>query len=113
MLGHPARGRQREDEGARHLLVEVEVKDVEPLAGVAEARELHPPFKQPVLAAEQLVLDEPREEIEGRQLLGLRFEHAGLEPSGDAGAAELTQGALQLDDVHGVISWVFRAMTSR
>ena len=36
-----------------------------------------------------------------------------FEPGGHAGAAELAQGALQFDDVHGVTSWVFRAMTSR
>ena len=47
------------------------------------------------------------------QLLGLGFEQAGLETGGDAGAAELAQGALQFEDVHGVTSWVFRAMTSR
>jgi hypothetical protein len=54
------------------------------------------------------------EEIDGGQLLGLRFEQTGLEADGHAGAAELPQGALQFDEVHGGgTSWAFRAMTSR
>jgi hypothetical protein len=46
-------------------------------------------------------------------VLGLGLDEAGLQAGGDAGAAELAQGALQFEDVHGVPSWVFRAMTSR
>ena len=109
----PARGGQLEHEGAIHLLVEVKVEGIQALADVAEARLLHPPFEEPILPPDQLVLDEAREKVDRRQLLGLRFEQAGLKPGGEAGAAELAQGALQFDDVHGVTSWVFRAMTSR
>jgi hypothetical protein len=113
VLRDPARGRQLEDEDAVHLLVEVEVEGIEPLADVAKAGELHPAFEKPILPAEQFVLHEPGEEIDGGEFLGLRFEQAGLEPGGDAGAAELAQGTLQFDDVHGRTSSVFRATTSR
>ena len=113
VLGGPAGGGQLVDEGAVHLLVEVEVKGIEPLGGVAEARLLQAPFEEPILPADELVLDEAREEIDGGQLLGLRLEQADLQPGRDARAAELAQGALQFDDVHEVTSWIFRAMTSR
>ena len=35
-----------------------------------------------------------REKIDGGQLLGLRFEQAGLQPGGEAGAAALLQGGV-------------------
>ena len=69
--------------------------------------------EQPILAAEELVTDERGEEVDGRQRGGLGFEQTGLEAGGHAGAAELAEGALQFDEVHGVASWAFRAMTSR
>src|SRR5262249_50880473 len=65
------------------------------------------------LPADQFVLDQARDEIDWRQLLGLRLDKPGFEGSRDAGAPELAQSALQFDDVHGVTPWVFRAMTSR
>src|SRR5207253_3127451 len=81
VLGDPAGGGQLEDEGAVHLFVEVEVKGIEPLGGVAEARLLQAPFEEPILPADELVLDEAREEIDGGQLLGLRLEQADLQPA--------------------------------
>jgi len=104
VLRDPTGGRELEDEGAVHLLVEVEVEGVEALADVAEARRLHAALEEPILPPDQLVLDEPGEDIDGGQLLGLRFEQARLEPRGDTGAAELPEGALQFDDVPGVTS---------
>src|SRR5437899_8679273 len=83
------------------------------LAASRKARLLQVPFEEPILPADELVLDEAREEIDGGQLLGLRLEQADLQPGRDARAAELAQGALQFDDVHEVTSWIFRAMTSR
>jgi hypothetical protein len=75
--------------------------------------QLHPPFQKPVLAADELMLDEVGEEIGGRKLLGLRVDEAGLEAVRDAGAAELAEGALQFDDVQEGVSSLFCAMTSR
>jgi hypothetical protein len=113
VLGDPAGGGELEDERPIHLLVEVEVERVEPLADVAEAGELDPAFEEAVLAAEQFVRHEPGEEIDRGQLLGLRFEQAGFEAGGDAGAAELAQGALEFEDVQELASRALRAMTSR
>ncbi len=114
VLGDEAAGGELEDEAAVHLLVEVEVEGVEGLAAVAEAGLLDAAVEQPVLAAEELVLDERGEEVDGGQLLGLGLEQPGFEAGGHAGAAELAEGALQFDEVHvGISSWVFRAMTSR
>ncbi len=79
------------------------------LADVAEAGLLDAALEEAILAADEFVLDEAGEEIDRGQLLGLRFEQAGLQAGGDAGAAELAQGALQFDDVHGVIPPGFSA----
>jgi hypothetical protein len=57
-------------------------------------------LQEAILAAEQFVLDQAREEVEGGELLGLRLEEARFEAGRDARAAELAQGALQFDDVH-------------
>ena len=94
VLGDPAGGSQLEDEGPVHLLVEVEIEGVQALADVAEAGLREPALQQAVLAPAELILHEPREEIDGRQLLGLSFEQAGLEAGDDARAAKLAQGAL-------------------
>ena len=84
------------------------------LADVAEAGLLEAAVEQPVLAPEQLVADERGEEVDRGQLVGLGLEQPRLQAGGHAGAAELAQGALQFDEVHGgIASWVFCAMTSR
>jgi hypothetical protein len=57
VLRDPAAGGELEDDGAVHLLVEVE--GIEPLAGVAKAGELHATLEQAVLTSEELVLDQP------------------------------------------------------
>jgi hypothetical protein len=90
--------------GAVHLLVELEVEGVQPLADVAEADLLQPTIEEAILAPNEFVLDEAREEVYGRELLGLGFEEPRLQAHGHAGAAELAQGALQFNDVHGVTS---------
>ena len=100
VLGGPAGGGQLEDEGAVHLLVEVEVKGIEALGGVAEARLLQAPFEEPILPAEQLVADERREEVDRGQRLGLGLEEPRFQAGGHTRAAELPQGALQFDEVH-------------
>ena len=70
--------------------------------------------EEPILAAEQLVLDERGEEVNRGERVGLGLEEARLEAGRHAGAAELPEGALELDEVHvGISSWDFRAMTSR
>lgn len=114
MLGDEAAGGEFKDQPAVHRLVEVEVERVEGLAAVAEAGLRDAAVEEPVLAAQELVLDERGEKVDGRQLGALGLKQARLEASGHAGAAELAEGALQFDEVHvGISSWVFRAITSR
>jgi hypothetical protein len=74
VLGDEAAGGELEHEPAIHFLVEVEVKGVEGFAAVAEAGLLDPPFEEAVLAAQELVLDERGEEVDGGQLGRLSFE---------------------------------------
>jgi hypothetical protein len=112
-LGDEAAGGELEDEGPVHLLVEVELEGVEGLPGVAEAGVLDPALEQPVLALEQLVLDEGREKVDRGQRLGLGLEQTPFEPGGHAGAAELAEGALQFDERHEGTSWVLCAITAR
>jgi hypothetical protein len=100
MLGDPARGGELEDEGAVHLLVEVEVERVQALVAVAEAGLLEAPGEEAILPADEFVLYEAGEEIDRGQLLGLRFEEPSFETRTHAGAPELAQGALQFDHVH-------------
>jgi hypothetical protein len=70
-------------------------------------------LEEPVLALEELVLDEGREEVDRSQLLGLGLEEAAFEADGHAGAAELAEGALQFDERHVGTPWVFCAITAR
>src|SRR5260370_19920754 len=114
VLGDEAAGGEFEDEAPIHLLVEVEVKGVEHLAPLAEAGLFHPAIEEPVLAALELVLDERGKEVDGGELLRLGLQQPWFEAGGHAGAAELAEGTLQLDEVHvGRSSWVLRAMRSR
>jgi hypothetical protein len=53
------------DEGAVHLLVEIEIKGVERAVGVAEACLLEASRDEPVLAADELIPDEGGDEIDG------------------------------------------------
>ena len=112
-LGDEAAGGELEDEGPVHLRVEVEIEGVEGLAGIAKARLLEPALEEPILAFEQLVLDKSGEEVDRGELLGLGLEEPALEAGGHAGAAELAERPLQLDERHVGTSWVFCAITAR
>jgi hypothetical protein len=115
VLGDKAAGSELEHESAIHLLVEIEVEGVEGLAAVSEAGLRDATVEEPILAAQELVLDERGEEVDGGLLLGLRLKQSSFEAGGHAGAAEVAEGALQFDEVHEGISssWIFRAMTAR
>ncbi|HEY3803521.1 MAG TPA: SUMF1/EgtB/PvdO family nonheme iron enzyme [Kofleriaceae bacterium] len=82
---HEARGRELVDELAIRLLVEVEIEAVERLAVFAEASLLDASAEQTILAAQQLVADERRQEIEMRQALGGGALHTDLEDVGHPG----------------------------
>ena len=67
VLGDEAAGGELKDQPAIHLLVEVEVERVEGLAAIAEAGLRDAALEEPVLAAQELVLDERGEEVDGGQ----------------------------------------------
>ena len=91
-----AAGGELEDERAVDLRVEVEVEGVERLVGVAEAGLLDAPREQAILAADELVADERRDEsIGASRSSGL--EEPRLEGVGHAGEAELAQRAVEFD----------------
>src|SRR6266436_3177506 len=98
-LAEEATGSELEDEAAIHLLVEVEVVAVERLVGVAEVRLFEAAGEEPVGAAGELVLDEEREEVRGREVIGLGLDEPRLETLGHAaegrvgGACGGVQGA--------------------
>ena len=71
-----------------------------------------PALEQPVLPAEQFIVDERGDEIEGDQPFGLRLAEPGLEHAGHPGEPELAEGAVQFDERH-VGSPVVRSMRSR
>jgi hypothetical protein len=113
VLGDEAAGRQLEDEPAIELPIEVEIEGVQRLAHVTEAGLFEAAVEQPVLASKELVTDERGEEVDRGEVLGLRLQQPWLQAGGHAGAAKLTQGALEFEDVHELASWALRAMTSR
>ena len=89
-LADEARGRELVDERAVDLRVEGEVEAAQRAVGVTEARLLVASGEQPVLAPLELIVDERRDEVERRHLLGLGLLQARFEDVGHAGEAELT-----------------------
>lgn len=112
-LTDKARGGQLVDERTIHLLVEIEIKVVERAARVAERGQLGAAGKQPVLPPQQLVGDERRDEVDGRQLVGLRLAQPRFQDIRHSREAELAQSVVEFDGVHFVSSPVLRWMSSR
>ena len=92
--GNKACGGEVVDERAIHLLVEIKVKGVERALRVAKAIELVPTLEQTVRPPAEFVADERGDEIDGRQLLGLRLLQPRVEDCGHAGEPELPKGAI-------------------
>ena len=111
-LGDEARGGELVDEGAVHLVVEVEVEVVEGRSVVAERGLLDAALEEAVLTAQQLVGDERRQQVDGSHLLGLGLPEPGFQDVGHAGEAQLAQGVIEFDEVH-VWSPVLCSMRSR
>ena len=103
-LRDEAAGGELEDEGPVELLVEVEIEGVEGLVGVAEAGVGPPAGEEPILAADELIADERRDEVERRQPFGLRLAEPGLQDVGHAGEAELAEGAIEFGQGHSGVS---------
>src|ERR1039457_1673800 len=100
-------GGQVEDQAAVQLGIEGEVEVVQRLVGIAESGELAPPLQEPVRAPGEFVGDEGCQQIDRRHGFGLRLPEARLQNGGHAAEPELTQTALQFDEIHVGFSWVF------
>src|SRR5439155_17929164 len=111
-LADEARGGQLVDQGAAHLLVEIEVETVEGAVRIAEAGLLGAALEESVLSAQELVGDEGRDEVDGRRLFGLGLAKARVQDVGHAGEPELAQRVIEFDEVH-VGSPVLWSMRSR
>lgn len=90
-----------EDQGAIGLRVELEVEAIERLVGIAEASLLDAPGEQPVLSALEFVLDERRQQVDGRPLALLGFEQAHLQMLRHAREPELAQSGVEFSQIHG------------
>jgi hypothetical protein len=99
------------NEGAVHLLVEIEVKGIERAIGIAEARLLDPTGDEAILAAKELVADERGDEVDRRLPFGLRLAQARVERGGDAGEPELAKRRVEFDEVHegSPVCWSMRS----
>jgi hypothetical protein len=69
-------------------------------------------LEEPILATQELIGDEGRDEIERSHAVGLGLEQACFEDVGHAGQTQLAQGTIEFDEVH-VGSPVLRSMRSR
>ena len=92
--------RQIEDERARHLLVEVEIKILQGAVRVAEAGQFQASGQQSIFTASQFVGHEGGDKVERREPLGLGVAQPGLEDVGHAGEAEFAEGAVHFDEGH-------------
>src|SRR2546428_12290237 len=107
-----AAGGQLVDQRPVHLLIEIEIKRIERAIGIAKARQFMATLEQAVLSPQQLVGDEHRHEIDGRDLLRLRLAESGFQDGRHAGQAELAERAIELDEDHCGCA-VLRSMRSR
>jgi len=89
VLRDKAASGQLENDLPIHLLVEIEIKGVEGLLRVAESGLLDASGEEAILAAQELVADEGRDEIDGWLLLRLRLQQARLQRVGHAGEPQL------------------------
>ena len=111
-LRDEASGRQLEEEGTIHFLVEAEVEAVERSRRIAEACLDTPPVEQTILPALQFVVDEGREQIQRGEPFGLRMPQARFEDVGHPGEAERAECAIEFEEGHAVTP-VRRSMSSR
>src|SRR5947208_3522174 len=79
---------------------------------VAEASLLQAASDESILASEQFVTHQHRDEVDGRVFLRLRLAETGLEDVGHAGEAKFPKGVIEFDEIH-VGSPVWRSIRSR
>src|SRR5882724_1370064 len=90
MAGDEGGGGQIEDQTAIHLLVEVEVKVVECLLGIAESRLLSPTLQQSITPASQFVGDQAGDEVDRGHGFDLGLVEAHLEHGSDSAQPQLS-----------------------
>jgi hypothetical protein len=100
VLGDEAAGGELEDEAAVHLLVEGEVEGVDGFVAVAKLRLFEAAGEEAIGAPGELVLDEQRQRVGERELVGLGLDEAGLERLRHAAEAELAQRAEEFRELH-------------
>ena len=111
-LRDEARGGELVDQRLRHLAVEAKVKGVERPVRVTKAGLLQPAREQAIFAAQQLVADQRREDLDGRLAFLLRLAQPRLEDVGHAGETQLAQRGIEFGQGH-VGSPVVRSIRSR
>jgi len=102
-LPDPVCSGQFEDQVAIHPGIELEVEVVQTLVGVTELRLLVAPLQQSLAAAGQFIRDQRGDQVDGRHVLRLRLQKAGLHHCGHAAQAQLYQRAIEFDQVHGLV----------
>jgi len=98
--GEEAAGGELEDEATIELLVEGEVEAIERFVGVAELGLFQAAGEQAIGATGELVVEEEREEVGERELIGLALHESRFEVVGDSAEAELAECANELGELH-------------
>ena len=111
-LGDETRGGQLVDQGAIHLLIKIKVKGVERAIGIAKAGLFMAALEQPVLATQELVGHQHRDEVDGREFLALGLAQSRFEDDRHARKAQFPERVIEFDEIHRA-SPVLRSMRSR
>src|SRR5258708_29074360 len=87
---------------------ELEGEAVEAVVGVAELRLFVASFQESPATAGQLIGDQRGDQVDGRHVLRLRLQKTRFHHCGHAAQAQLYQGAIEFDQVHGLVSskWI-------
>ncbi len=93
-------GGELEEQGAVGLRIELEVEAIERPVGIAEAGLLDASGQQSVLPSLKLVLDQGREQVDGRPLALLGLEQPHLQMLGHARQPELAQCGIEFSPIH-------------
>jgi hypothetical protein len=91
-----------------HLLVKVEVEAVKGTVPFAKASGFETPLEQAIGADSELVGDETGNQIEMRELLGLRLAYPDLDSGGHSAEAELSESTVYFDEIHSgsLVRWL-------
>jgi hypothetical protein len=100
------------DQRLRDLPVDAKVKAIERALGITKAGLLEPAREEPILAAQQFVAHERREQIDRGLAFLLRLAQSRLEYIGHAGEAQLAQRGIEFGQ-RDVGSPVVRSIRSR